>query len=827
MAGLLSYSLQILGRGVRHEAQLVLESKTLACYYDIAKRIINTFALPKTIQHVPSFIALGNRLYDLSIENGLLLKGAAFGRSAQLPRVIRKAIESTFSFPLPAELDMAKLVAQRIVWPESGTIRRAGLIESAEQLAGLELKQAFNTLANRDLQADYSLEEKIRERDEFAAMVSAIDQMHAISGRSSIKRSHREDLVTMLDIITNVAWRIIGKSSHSESAGWLITDSEGNIGTPLKYVVYQPGERLKDAKVLPVRVGAPKSKEYLTIPDAQTIEQIDDQRGSYITVREWENFGDEFGGRFREDFVIRVNEIGQRELCRRIEHPSSEFYHLLAEAKLGTIAGTSAEIISGLITQKAAFYSLEQVDPQSPALGLKPGDIIRIIPKGTNISLVAAGSADPDVRNKKISQGKELERNFLEQGMPIGLVTQDSKDIGNIARCLDRLIGLTVKDARHFNKPQNLPMIYVVRAASYTIWPIYYCNDNNEVIMVGAIQTTNPEKLPAAGFEKQFSTHQRFGRLVADQVTTRVQQQMLDKRLRESLGPQIYSLVKAGKTDLLKPRKIDNVSTLFVDMSGFTKLSEMVQDPNEINSLLANFFRILDPNVFRFSGMVDKHIGDCQMAVWGVFDDKEDNAERSLSTAIKHQRAIQALNSSPEMQSFFEKFPQVPPLGITVGISTGTVTASNIGEAEGKIEYTVNSPTVNLAARLQSLAKKSQILIDDATFTRLSQEFKDNFARDFNQYNRDRSELKPLIRKLLKINGYMCTEETIDKLLDKYEHEYKDIKVEGLYEEGTITTLKNIDRPVKYFSWRWDRHSYRDQYLQSVLKDGGFPITQL
>ena len=66
------------------------------------------------------------------------------------------------------------------------------------------------------------------------------------------------------------------------------------------------------------------------------------------------------------------------------------------------------------------------------------------------------------------------------------------------------------------------------------------------------------------------------------------------------------------------PGELRQVTVLFADLSGFTKLSNE-RDPEEIHDLLARFFEAVDGVIERYGGTIDKHIGDNVMAVfWGA-----------------------------------------------------------------------------------------------------------------------------------------------------------------------------------------------------------------
>ena len=70
------------------------------------------------------------------------------------------------------------------------------------------------------------------------------------------------------------------------------------------------------------------------------------------------------------------------------------------------------------------------------------------------------------------------------------------------------------------------------------------------------------------------------------------------------------------------------VTVLFADLSGYTELTRQL-DAEEVHALLERFFERVDGIVERFGGSVDKHIGDCVMAVFGAPIAHGNDAERS------------------------------------------------------------------------------------------------------------------------------------------------------------------------------------------------------
>jgi len=142
------------------------------------------------------------------------------------------------------------------------------------------------------------------------------------------------------------------------------------------------------------------------------------------------------------------------------------------------------------------------------------------------------------------------------------------------------------------------------------------------------------------------------------------------------------------------------VTVLFADLSGFSTLAEG-RDPEAVHALLNRYFAVVDAQVERFGGHVDKHIGDAVMALFGAPVAHGDDPLRAVRAALGIHAALAALEVA-----------DAPALTAHIGIASGQVVASGTGSATHS-EYTVIGDSVNLAARLQDLAAAGETLISN------------------------------------------------------------------------------------------------------------------
>ncbi|WP_170576172.1 adenylate/guanylate cyclase domain-containing protein [Ruegeria atlantica] len=150
------------------------------------------------------------------------------------------------------------------------------------------------------------------------------------------------------------------------------------------------------------------------------------------------------------------------------------------------------------------------------------------------------------------------------------------------------------------------------------------------------------------------------------------------------------------------------VTVLFADLTGYTRLSARL-DPEEAHKLLNNYFAAVDAVVENYAGRVDKHIGDCVMAVFGAPIAHSDDPERALRAASEIHDAMRDLSDRLGLN-----------LSAHIGIASGQVVASRTG-SEQHIEYTVTGNTVNLASRLDDIAAPEETLVSEAVYRATSQ----------------------------------------------------------------------------------------------------------
>ncbi|MBN8611226.1 MAG: HAMP domain-containing protein [Deltaproteobacteria bacterium] len=156
------------------------------------------------------------------------------------------------------------------------------------------------------------------------------------------------------------------------------------------------------------------------------------------------------------------------------------------------------------------------------------------------------------------------------------------------------------------------------------------------------------------------------------------------------------------------------ITVLFADVVGFTPLADRLP-PEATVAMLNELFTILTQIVFKHDGTVDKFIGDCVMAFWNAPGDQADHVRRALETAEDMHAWLEQGN-----ERWRSKYGVT--LQLAIGVHTGEAVVGNIG-SEKRMEYTAIGNTVNLAARLEAIARPGQVLVTDAVHAAASDVF--------------------------------------------------------------------------------------------------------
>jgi len=184
------------------------------------------------------------------------------------------------------------------------------------------------------------------------------------------------------------------------------------------------------------------------------------------------------------------------------------------------------------------------------------------------------------------------------------------------------------------------------------------------------------------------------------------EEEAIRRDLRRYLDSDLVDRVVRREQDMKLGGERREISVLFADVVAFTPIADSLA-AEETVGLLNELFTILTEIVFRHEGTVDKFIGDSVMAIWGAPQLQPDHAARAIAAAEDMMRWLEAGN-----QGWRQKFGVTVELAI--GINSGHAVVGNVG-SETRMQYTAIGDVVNVAARLESIARPQQILVTHAT----------------------------------------------------------------------------------------------------------------
>ncbi len=151
------------------------------------------------------------------------------------------------------------------------------------------------------------------------------------------------------------------------------------------------------------------------------------------------------------------------------------------------------------------------------------------------------------------------------------------------------------------------------------------------------------------------------------------------------------------------------ITILFADIRSFTRLSEGLKAA-EVVELLNEVFQLASDCILARSGTIDKFIGDSVMAYFGAPIPCEDHAARAVQAAVDIERTLMRRNEQLP--------PGSHPVRIGIGIHTGPTVVGTIG-SDRRSDFTAIGDAVNVAHRLEKLARPGEILVSEAVQRRV------------------------------------------------------------------------------------------------------------
>jgi len=173
--------------------------------------------------------------------------------------------------------------------------------------------------------------------------------------------------------------------------------------------------------------------------------------------------------------------------------------------------------------------------------------------------------------------------------------------------------------------------------------------------------------------------------------------QQIKKQFEHYLDPRQVAILQKNPEKLKLGGERKEMSFLFMDIVGFTPISEHYKnndDPEGLCEVINDYLDRMTKIVQNNGGTVDKYMGDCIMAFWNAPLDCENHAQMAVKTSIE------CADETEKMKAEFKE-KGLPDINIGSGVNTGECIVGNMGSTT-RFDYSVIGDAVNLAARLEA-----------------------------------------------------------------------------------------------------------------------------
>jgi adenylate cyclase len=181
--------------------------------------------------------------------------------------------------------------------------------------------------------------------------------------------------------------------------------------------------------------------------------------------------------------------------------------------------------------------------------------------------------------------------------------------------------------------------------------------------------------------------------------------QQIKKQFGTYLSPDMVAMLQKDPSLLKLGGERKEMTFLFMDIVGFTPISEHYKnndDPEGLVELVNEFLDKMTKIILANGGTIDKYMGDCIMAFWNAPLPCPNHAEMAVKSAIEIEEEINELKQEYEERA-------LPDINVGTGVNTGTCIVGNMG-SESRFDYSVIGDAVNLAARLEATAGRAEYL---------------------------------------------------------------------------------------------------------------------
>lgn len=197
-----------------------------------------------------------------------------------------------------------------------------------------------------------------------------------------------------------------------------------------------------------------------------------------------------------------------------------------------------------------------------------------------------------------------------------------------------------------------------------------------------------------------------IGCIVVHYVRAAMEKRRITGTFKRYVAPEIVNeILKEGTKALELGGRLTQIAVLFVDVRGFTPMSELLK-PTQVVEILNRYLSLISDCILKNRGTLDKFVGDAAMAFWGAPLPQEDYVMHAVQAARDMAEGSRALS-----KELMEAYGRTVSFGI--GVHVGEAVVGNIGSLQ-RMDYTAIGDTVNTAARLEANAPGGTIYISRA-----------------------------------------------------------------------------------------------------------------
>jgi adenylate cyclase len=191
-------------------------------------------------------------------------------------------------------------------------------------------------------------------------------------------------------------------------------------------------------------------------------------------------------------------------------------------------------------------------------------------------------------------------------------------------------------------------------------------------------------------------------------LATRIEHEAQTRAQISRLIPaSVVEQVIRGELKIEKGGRLSEVTMLFSDIRGFTTMSDG-RPAQEIVNTLNEYFEVMVDILFKYTGTLDKFVGDEIIGLFGAPIAIEDAPFKAVSCAVAMLQALEEFNHTRAAEN-------QAPIRIGIGINTGNVITGSIGSTRA-LQYTAIGDAMNVASRLVNVAASGEIIVSETTY---------------------------------------------------------------------------------------------------------------